>query len=103
MPEVTRPADPADNAPSRSWIPGRKAIAGGIAGVVTFFIMAAARHFLGLDLPASVETLIVAGVAWVINYLVPPAAKDVVDHLNNAIVKLAVEDPTSPVTPAATK
>jgi Na+/citrate or Na+/malate symporter len=103
MPELTQAADPMQSAPSRSWVPSRKAMASGIAGVLTFFVMAAIRHFTGIDLPASVEAMITGGVMWAINYLVPPSAKDVVDHLNNAIVKLAVEDPASPVTVAATK
>jgi hypothetical protein len=103
MPELTQAADPLQSAPSLSWIPSRKSMSGGIAGVLAFLVMTAVRYFTGVDLPASLDMLIIGAVTWGINYLMPPSAKDVVNHLNNAIVKLAVEDPASPVTVAATK
>jgi hypothetical protein len=96
-------ADATSSAPSITWIPSRKSMSSGIAGVVTFVLMTAIRHFTGIDLPASLEMFIIGAVTWGINYLVPPSAQDVVNHLNNAIVKLAVEDPASPVTDAGTK
>lgn len=97
------------SAPSISWLPGRKVLAGGIGGVVAFGILSVGKHY-GIDpqpwadliMPPpgtfNVMAILTGGITAGIAYIVPPSAKDVVNHLNDDIIAMAQKDPNSPVT-----
>lgn len=89
-------ADPVPPPRKTNWIPGRKAISGGFAGIGSFLIIAAAAYF-GYPIPDSLQAYIPAGITWLVYYLVPASQADVVRNLDNKIVALAVNDPASPV------
>lgn len=92
-----QPHTDPDPPPRRTnWIPSRKAISGGFAGVLTFFIVAAANRY-GYQIPVEMQVAIPAVITWLISYLVPASKQDIIRNLDNKIVALAVNDPASPV------
>lgn len=95
-PSDTPPAEPPRKV---NWIPSRKAISGGIGGIVSFAIITAASYF-GYPLPVELQGMIPGAITWLIYYLVPSAQADIIRNLDNKIVAMAVADPTSPVTQA---
>ena len=68
-PSDTPPAEPPRKT---NWIPSRKAISGGIGGVVSYLIIVAAGY-AGYPIPTELQGLIPGAVTWVIYYLVPAA------------------------------
>lgn len=93
-------ADPVPPPRKTNWVPSRKAISGGFAGIGSFFIIALASY-LGYPIPESLQAYIPAGITWLVYYLVPASQQDVVRNLDNKIVAMAVADPTSPVSQPA--
>lgn len=85
-----------------NWLPDRKVLAGGIAGLLAFFITAAAAHY-GIALTPDIQSLIVGGVGWLIAYLVPPSTRDIIKRLDDQLVAMAAADPKIPVTVAPSK
>ena len=64
------------------WIPSRKYLAGGIAGVVAFFIAAAT----GMDTETAAA---IAGGLWaLVGYLVPPSTVEIIARYDDKIRKL---------------
>lgn len=88
---------PADPPRKVNWIPSRKAISGGIGGVVSYMLIVAASY-AGYPIPAELQGMIPGAITWLIYYLVPSSEQDIVRNLDNKIVAMAVADPTSPVT-----
>jgi len=98
-------------APSVSWMPGRKVLAAGIAGVITFAALTALKVWGHVDVQAyldliapppgtySAQALITGAVTLGVSYITPPSIKDVIGHLNDRIVALAGKVPDVPVTP----
>lgn len=101
-------ASTTESATSRSWLPDRNVLNGGIVGLVTWAILFVASYY-GLDVPVSVQMAIPGVLAWAVTYLLPPSAKDVAKRLNDRIVALAAALPASAVSertvvlPPATK
>ena len=97
MDEVKSSA-PSDPSPkSTNWVPSRKAISGGIGGILSGFIVLAAAHF-GYPLPQELQASLPAFITWLVYYLTPASDRDIVRNLDNKIVAMAVADPASPVT-----
>lgn len=88
--------DPVPPPRKTNWVPSRKAISGGFAGIGSFFIIALASY-LGYPIPESLQAYIPAGITWLVYYLVPSSQADIVRNLDNQIVAMAVVDPSSPV------
>lgn len=101
------------SAPAASWLPGRKVLAGGLAGLATFGLLTGLRVWAHIDLQAyadifvpppgtmNVTALITGAMTAGVSYFTPPSVKDVISHLNDRIVDLAGKMPDSPVTPRA--
>ena len=66
------------------WIPDRKAVAGGLAGVVAFFVMTAIP-----DLNPETITALVAGVMGLVFYLVPPSKADLIRRADDTLKALS--------------
>ncbi len=64
------------------WIPSRKYLAGGIAGVVAFFMAAAT----GMD--AETEAAIAGGLWALVGYFVPPTVAEILRRHDDKIRKL---------------
>lgn len=97
MPDPVKIQTPPDPPRKTNWVPSRKAISGGFAGIGSFLIIALASYF-GYPIPDQLQAYIPAGITWLVYYIVPASEQDVVRNLDNKIVALAVNDPTSPVT-----
>lgn len=99
MLEPIKPVAPVAPPRTTNWLPSRKAISGGIGGILAYFVITAAAY-AGYPIPLELQASIPAGITWLIYYFVPPSEKDVVRNLDNKIVAMAVVDPASPVTQA---
>lgn len=80
------------------YIPDRKVLAGGIAGVLTWLItlgMSAA----GVDIPAETVTGLVGGAMALAAYFIPPSKKDIIKRVDDTIIGLARQSPDSPASP----
>ena len=64
------------------WIPSRKYLAGGLAGIAAFFI----ATLTGMD--AALATQIAAGLWALVSYLVPPSVIEIIDRYNDHIKRL---------------
>lgn len=101
----------APSAPGSSGVnsplPPQQFLAGGIGGIVTWFLIYGLEHWAHFDLvgfagnlgidPGTLQTGISGIVAAALVYLVPPSRADVVKNLNDDIVHLAQKDPDSDV------
>lgn len=65
------------------WIPDRKAVTGGIAGIVSFFILTAVPDLN----PETISGLIV-GIMGVVFYLVPPSKADLIRRADETLKAL---------------
>lgn len=95
-------------APSISWLPDRKILAGGIGGLLAFGILSGAKHY-GWDLqpladmivppPGTVNVLAIltGGITTGLAYVVPSSAKDIEKRLNDQIIAMAQANPNVPV------
>lgn len=102
---VVQASSPA-NTQMGSWIPPRQIWVGGVSAIVAWLILNILAHF-GLDIGAILQPLgfdpgtvqgwlagaIGAGIAWI----VPPAVRDIIQHLDDKIVQIAQKDPVSNV------
>ena len=110
-PDVPTSAELAKSAPSPSWLPGRKVLAGGLAGLATFGILTGLQIWAHVDLQSYADTfvpppgtlnvtaLLTGAITTGVAYITPPSIKDVISHLNDKIVAMAGKSPDSPVTP----
>lgn len=99
------------SAPAPSWIPGRKIVAGGIAGIATFGILTGLKVWAHVDVQAyldlvapppgtySAQALITSVVTLGAAYVTPPSVMDVIRHINDRVVQLAGKMPDVPVSP----
>jgi hypothetical protein len=97
-------------------IPDRKVWSGGLAMVVSWLILALLHRYVGLDLQPTLDSVFavigtkapdamatLAGlISWAVAYYVPPAQRDIIKRMSDDIVKIAQNDPASPVSPAVT-
>lgn len=87
-----------------TWLPDRKFLAGGIAGVMTWLIITLANRY-GLEIPQDVQNGITGFIAMALVYLVPSSKKDIIRRIDDKLIILARNDPESaasaPNTPAA--
>lgn len=81
-----------------NFLPDRKVLAGGIAGLLTWGLTVVAARY-GIVLTPDIQSLIVGGVGWAMAYIVPPSQHDIVKRLNDDLVAIAAADPNIPVTP----
>jgi len=65
-----------------AWIPDRKVLAGGISGVVAFFLAKA------LDMDPETATAISGAVAGTVAYFIPPSVADVVNKIDSTMKKI---------------
>lgn len=89
---------PAPAPAPANWIPDRKVVAGGLAGIITWAAMLAAGQFLGVHLDPSLQPAIATAVGTLIAYATPPSLRDKIKRLNDEVVAIAADDPTIPVT-----
>lgn len=91
-----------------SWLPDRKVLAGGIAGILAWLLVFIGNKY-GMGITPDVQSLLTGAIGWAVAYLVPSSVRDVINHLNDDIVQIAAADPNSNVSertmvlPAATK
>ncbi len=86
----------ATTVSSVSWFPDRKVLAGGLAGLVAWGLITVSTAY---GYPPPIDQTVLAGVlAWLASYLTPPSAQDIINRLNDDIVKQAQLDPNVPVT-----
>lgn len=88
---------PSVVSPTPTFPPDKKVWAGGLAGLATWLIFFVAAK-VGMPIDPSLQGLISLAIGYGVSYLVPPALHDVVDRVNNDIVKLANADQTNPTT-----
>lgn len=86
----------ADPPRKTNWIPSRKAVSAGIGGIIASTIAAVSLRY-GYPIPAELLPPMAAGIMWLIYFLVPASKADIVRNLDNEIVAIAINDPTSPV------
>lgn len=79
-----------------NYLPDRKVLAGGVAGLVTWGLTLIAQHY-GIVLTPDIQSFLVGGVGWAIAYLVPPSKHDILKRLDNDLVAMAAQDPNVPV------
>ena len=75
------------------WIPDRKYLAGGIAGIVAW----ALSTWAGLD--AEVSMQVGTALAAVVAYFVPPSVNDIIKRVDDTIIGLARASADSPASP----
>lgn len=92
---VPGPLPPSVISPTPTFPPDKKVWAGGLAGLTTWLIFFVAAK-VGMPIDPSLQGLISLAIGYGVSYLVPPALHDVVDRVNNDIVKLANADPSNP-------
>lgn len=63
------------------WIPERKFLAGGIAGILTWLVTLAAAY-AGVDLPAETIGPLIVSAASAAYYLIPPSAQDIARRID---------------------
>jgi hypothetical protein len=78
-----------------SWVPDRKVLAGGIAGLLVWIVSIIAGRY-GFVIDASMQPMLILGVTTLMAYVVPPSVNDVLKRLDNELVKHAQEDPNYP-------
>lgn len=87
-----------------SWMPDRKFLAGGVAGVITWLIITLANRY-GLEIPQDMQNGITGIIAMALVYMVPSSKKDIIRRIDDKLIVLARNDPDSaaspPNTPAA--
>ena len=83
-----------------NFLPDRKVWAGGVSGLVAWFVLFVANK-LHFPLDATTQAFLPVVVGSVISYITPPAVKDIISRLNDDLVKIAQDDPKIPVTPPA--
>lgn len=71
-----------------SWLPDRKIVAGGVAGIVAWGIAAGLKHY-GVELDANAQTMLVGLVTGLIAYVVPPSQRDILKRLDDNLVQIA--------------
>jgi hypothetical protein len=64
------------------WIPSRKYLAGGLAGIAAFFI----ATLTGMD--AALATQVAGGLWALVSYLIPPGTAEIIDRYNDHIRRL---------------
>lgn len=79
-----------------NYLPDRKVLAGGVAGIITWGLTVLAGRY-GIVLTPEMQSLIVGGVGWAMAYLVPPSQHDIIKRLDNDLVAMAAADPKIPV------
>lgn len=75
----------------------KKALSGGIAGVLAWGITQLAKAYFGLELDGQTQLAIAGGIGYLITALVPSSKAEAVERVNDLIKKAAI-DPDSPVT-----
>lgn len=87
-------APPSAAGASKTGIPQQKAVAGGLGGLIAFIVVLLAQKYLGLAIPPDLAAYVV-GLLLVI--VVPPAQRDVIEHLTDEVVHAAQRDPDTMV------
>lgn len=68
-----------------SWIPDRKYLAGGISGVLSFFILKALSTWLGWAMDEATITQIAGLIAAAMAYLIPSSVGDTLTKIDNIL------------------
>jgi hypothetical protein len=64
-------------------VPDRKVLAGGIGGLVTWWIMTALEYFAGISISSEVASLIMTAVVPSVSFIVPPSVADIARRLDS--------------------
>jgi hypothetical protein len=83
---------------NKSYIPDRKVVAGGFAGILTWALMLVAGRY-GVVVDPAMQPVLASFAGTLIGYLVPPSQRDIIKRLDDQIVAIAAADPTVPVDP----
>ncbi|SMC43338.1 hypothetical protein SAMN06297251_102156 [Fulvimarina manganoxydans] len=81
------------------WFPDRKVLGGGMSAIVAFLLIQIASA-AGADIPAEWQAILPTAIGYAVSYLLPPAARDVIARMDDALVEIAAADPKSKVSPA---
>lgn len=77
------------------WLPDRKIVAGGVAGIVAWGISAGLKHY-GVELDANAQTMLVGMVSGLMAWAVPPSQRDILKRLDDNLVQIAQNSPEYP-------
>lgn len=81
-----------------NYVPSRKAIAGGVSGLIAWAILAGFGYF-NVEVPLELQGLLPTLISTIVYYLVPPAQADILRRLDDRLVAIAGRDPKSDVSP----
>lgn len=81
-----------------NYIPSRKVIAGGLAGIASWAVLTGLGYF-NVPVPLEWQALLPTLIGSAISYLVPPSTKDVIRRIDDQLVAIAGRDPGSAVSP----
>lgn len=81
-----------------NWIPSRKVLSGGVAGVVSWAVLTGLGYF-NVPIPLEMQVYLPALLTTLVSYLVPPAQQDIIRRLDDRLVAIAGKDPNSDVSP----
>ncbi|EKE78446.1 hypothetical protein [Oceanibaculum indicum] len=79
------------SALKKTWIPDRKFLAAGVAGVVTWLLILIAAA-AGVELPAETAAALSGGVMALVFYAVPPSVADVVRRVDDTLKQQFAEE-----------
>lgn len=79
------------------WIPDRKVWGGGSTAIVAWLLVQLLQTYAGVALPPGSDATLAALLGFVVAYLLPPAAQDVVKRVDGQIIDLIAKDPTIPL------
>lgn len=79
-----------------NWIPSRKVLSGGVAGLTAWAILTGLGYF-NIPVPLELQVYLPALITSLVSYLVPPAQQDVIRRMDDRLVAIAGHDPDSAV------
>lgn len=79
------------SALKQTWIPDRKFLAAGVAGVLTWLLILIAAT-AGVELPAETAAALSGGVMALVFYAVPPSVADVVRRVDDTLKQQFAEE-----------
>src|SRR5690606_20396094 len=82
-----RPSGPIEETtrmdkPRLHWVPERKFLAGGLAGIAAWLLSLVTVRYLGIDVPIEVSGPFIVSAGTSAYYLMPPSAQDVLRRID---------------------
>lgn len=84
------------------FIPDRKVWAGGLAGLISWGLVAALGRY-GITLTPDQSLMLSGMIVGAVQYITPPSTWDIIKRLNDSLVKVAADDPRVPVSQPVAK